>query len=89
LLAVAPGNWLDGCPTLDRLLDDRAGQLVVRSHLDPLSGRMLFADVLFADETPSMEIRPRRWAEADRNDQSGARPPVDERSEGDGQRAHG
>jgi len=71
LLAVAPANWLDGCPVLDTLLDDRAGQLVVRSHLDPLSGRILFADVLFADEGPGMEIRPRRWAAAGRPDQGG------------------
>jgi N-methylhydantoinase B len=64
LLAVAPGNWLDGCPVLDRLLDERAGRLVVRSYLDPLTGRILFADVQFAEEGPGMEIRPRRWAEA-------------------------
>jgi len=64
LLAVAPGNWLDGCPTHDTLLDERAGQLVVRSYLDPLTGRILFADVQFADEGPGMEIRPRRWAES-------------------------
>jgi N-methylhydantoinase B len=64
LLAVAPGNWLDGCPVLDTLLDERAGQLVVRRYLDPLTGRILFADVQFADEGPGMEIRPRRWADA-------------------------
>ena len=64
LLAVAPQNWLDGCPTLDRLLDSPAGELVVRSHVDPLTGRILFADVQFADEGPGMEVRPLRWVEA-------------------------
>jgi N-methylhydantoinase B len=63
-LAIAPGNWLDGCPVLDTLLDERAGELVMRAHLDPLSGRILFADVLFADEGPNIEISPRRWAVA-------------------------
>jgi N-methylhydantoinase B len=68
VLAVSPGNWLDGCPVLDTLLDERAGRLVVRSHLDPLTGRILFADVLFEDEEPGMEIRPKRWAEAAKTD---------------------
>jgi hypothetical protein len=63
-LAVAPGNWLDGCPVLDRLLDERAGDLVLRAHLDPSTGRILFADVVFADEGPNIEISPRRWASA-------------------------
>ena len=64
LLAIAPGNWLDGCPVLDRVIDERAGQLVTRSYLDPLTGCILFADVQFAGEGPGMEIRPRRWADA-------------------------
>ena len=64
VLAMAPGNWLDGCPVLDTLLDARAGDLVMRAHLDPLSGRILFADVVFADEGPNIEISPQRWASA-------------------------
>ncbi|MDG2003897.1 MAG: hydantoinase B/oxoprolinase family protein [Novosphingobium sp.] len=86
-LAVSPGNWLDGCPILDTLLDERGGGLVMRAHLDPLSGRILFADVLFADEGPSMEVRPQRWASKRNSDQGGDSPPIREWSEGNGQRA--
>ncbi len=64
LLAVAPGNWLDGCPVLDVLIDDRAGELVVRQHLDPLTGRILFADVTFAEDEPGIAINPERWTRA-------------------------
>lgn len=64
VLAHAPGNWLDGCPTLDSALDSRAGDLVLRRHLDPLTGRVLFADIVFAGEAPGIEIRPERWAQA-------------------------
>ena len=68
VLALAPGNWLDGCPTLDTPLDTpldgRAGDLVVRAHLDPLTGRMLFVDIVFVDEEPGIEIRPERWTRA-------------------------
>ncbi len=64
VLALAPGNWLDGCPTLDTRLDGRAGDLVLRAHLDPLTGRMLFADIVFAEEGPGIEIRPERWLRA-------------------------
>jgi N-methylhydantoinase B len=61
LLAVAPSNWLDGCPILDTFLDDRAGELVARQHLDPLTGRVLYADVTLVEDKPSIEIRPLRW----------------------------
>ncbi len=64
VLAHAPGNWLDGCPTRDTPLDSRAGDLVLRMHLDPLTGAALFADIVFADEEPGLEIRPLRWAQA-------------------------
>lgn len=64
VLAHAPGNWLDGCPTLDTRLDGRAGDLVLRAHLDPLTGRTLFADIVFAEEGPGIEIRPERWVQA-------------------------
>jgi N-methylhydantoinase B len=64
VLAVAPGNWLDGCPLLDVPVSDPARGVIVRSHLDPLIGRMLFTDVIFAGEAPSMEVRPDRWVRA-------------------------
>ena len=64
LLAIAPGNWLDGCPVLDTPIHERAGGVVARAHLDPVSGRALFVDVVFATERPSIEIRPERWVRA-------------------------
>lgn len=67
VLAVAPDNWLDGCPVLDILIDDRAGGTVARAHLDPASGRMLFVDVLRKGDAPSIECRPDRWARAGHN----------------------
>jgi hypothetical protein len=64
VLAVAPDNWLDGCPALDLPVDDRAGGTVARAHLDPASGRILFVDVLRRHDAPSIEIRPARWLRA-------------------------
>jgi N-methylhydantoinase B len=61
ILAIAPGNWLDGCPVLDMPIDDRAGGIVARAHLDPVTGRMLFVDVLGSGDGPSIDIRPDRW----------------------------
>jgi hypothetical protein len=67
VLALAPDNWLDGCPTLDMPIDDRAGGTVARAHLDPVNGRMLFVDVIRKADAPSVEIRPHRWAMAGHN----------------------
>jgi hypothetical protein len=64
VLAVAPGNWLDGCPVLDMPIDARAGGTVARAHLDPASGRMLYVDVIRQSDGPSIDIRPARWARA-------------------------
>ena len=58
VLAVAPDNWLDGCPVLDMLIDDRAGGTIARAHLDPASGRMLFVDVIRKGDGASIECRP-------------------------------
>jgi len=67
VLAVAPGNWLDGCPVIDTHVDDRAGGTITRSHLDPATGRLLFVDVLRIEDGPSMDIAPLRWAQAGHN----------------------
>lgn len=66
VLAVAPGNWLDGCPVLDTFIDDRGGGTIARMHLDPLSGRALFVDVLRRGDGPSVQVMPRRWTGAAR-----------------------
>jgi N-methylhydantoinase B len=67
VLAVAPGNWLDGCPVIDTHVDDRAGGTITRSHLDPATGRLLFVDVLRVTDGPSMDISPLRWTQAGHN----------------------
>ena len=67
VLAVAPDNWLDGCPVLETQIDERAGGTVLRSHLDPATGRALFVDVTRLGDAPSIEIRPHRWAVAGHN----------------------
>ncbi|MCB2073919.1 MAG: hydantoinase B/oxoprolinase family protein [Novosphingobium sp.] len=67
VLAVAPGNWLDGCPVLDTHVDDRAGGTIARAHLDPVSGRLLYVDVIRKGDGPGIEISPERWAKAGHN----------------------
>jgi N-methylhydantoinase B len=60
-LALAPDHWTDGCPVLDQL---RGQRLLVRSYLDPLTGRILFVDVLPRGEKRTIDIRPARWTQA-------------------------
>jgi N-methylhydantoinase B len=64
VLAVAPDNWLDGCPVLDTPIDGRAGGTIMRAHLDPGSGRALFIDVIRKADGPSIAVLPDRWARA-------------------------
>jgi N-methylhydantoinase B len=67
-LAVAPGNWLDGCPVLEMSLGEQANGVFARAHLDPLTGRMLYVDVLRPNDGPTIEIRPERWVRASRKE---------------------
>jgi N-methylhydantoinase B len=60
-LALAPDHWTDGCPILDEL---RGRRLLVRSYLDPLTGRILFVDALPRGEPRTTETRPNRWVRA-------------------------
>jgi N-methylhydantoinase B len=64
VLAIAPDNWLSGCPVLDTPIDDRAGGTIMRAHLDPASGRALFVDVVRKGDGPSIAVLPDRWARA-------------------------
>jgi N-methylhydantoinase B len=66
VLAIAPGNWLDGCPVLDMPIDERGGGIIARAHLDPVTGSMLFVDVIRRGGGPSIAICPDRWARASR-----------------------
>jgi len=60
-LALAPGAWTDGCPTLEEL---RGNRLLIRSYLDPVTGRLLLVDVLPRGESCTIATRPRRWQAA-------------------------
>ena len=64
VLAIAPDNWLDGCPVVDTAIDDRAGGTIMRAHLDPATGRALFVDILRKSDGPSIEVLPERWSRA-------------------------
>lgn len=64
VLAVAPGNWLDGCPVLETKIDERDGGVYMRAFMDPLTGRFLHVDVGRSGDGPSIEIRPERWVHA-------------------------
>jgi N-methylhydantoinase B len=64
VLALAPGNWLDGCPMLETSIDSRAGGVIARAHLDPRTGRMLYVDVLCEGDRPGMDTLPERWVNA-------------------------
>jgi N-methylhydantoinase B len=63
-LAVAPGSWLDGCPTLEWPAGEAGKGVIARAHLDPLSGRMLYVDVLRPGDPPTIEVAPQRWTRA-------------------------
>jgi N-methylhydantoinase B len=60
-LALAPDPWTDGCPTLE---EPRGNRLLIRSYLDPVTGKLLLVDVLPRGETCTIETRPRRWQAA-------------------------
>jgi N-methylhydantoinase B len=62
ILAVAPHNWLNGCPVLSSRFDKGDIQVVSRSYLDPVTGKILHLSVDRADEGVPMEIAPDRWA---------------------------
>jgi N-methylhydantoinase B len=74
-LAVAPDHWTDGCPVLVERRWPDGPPVVVRTYLDPGTGRALHTEVALEGAPRTFEVAPRRWAGA-----SNANP----RSEGDG-----
>jgi N-methylhydantoinase B len=70
VLAVAPDNWLDGCPVVETPVAEDGKDVVIRAHLDPLSGRMLLVDVVRPGDPPSIEVAPARWTDAARETQA-------------------
>lgn len=62
LLAIAPGNWTDGCPVLRRTRMTRAGvEVTVNAYLDPLTGHSLAVDSIPSGEPVSFGTSPARW----------------------------
>jgi N-methylhydantoinase B len=61
-LAVSPDHWTDGCP----ILEEQRDRLLIRSYLDPLSGRSLLVEALPVGETRAVDTRPTRWTQAAR-----------------------
>jgi hypothetical protein len=59
-LAVAPNPWIDGCPYTESLVNERAG-VVIRSYLDPTTGRCLYTEVSEVDGARSFDSTPDWW----------------------------
>lgn len=57
-LSCAPDAWIEGCP---RLEEHRDGRVVLRSYLDPGSGRLLMVDVTLEGEPCTVESSPHHW----------------------------
>jgi N-methylhydantoinase B len=67
-LAQAPGQWADGCPRLEAPLrpPGTGPDLVVRTYLDPESGRALHVETVPAGWGRAFGAEPRRWTDAAR-----------------------
>jgi N-methylhydantoinase B len=59
-LAITPGHWTDGCPTLPHLVPMAEG-VEARGYLDPATGHLLYVDVLAAGMARTFESNPDRW----------------------------
>lgn len=64
VLAEAPNSWLDGCPTWEEEQPGAGAPVVVRSYLDPVSGRVLHTEAVPRGTGRSTEMRPLRWIQA-------------------------
>jgi N-methylhydantoinase B len=65
VLAVAPGQWTDGCAVLEESRTSPTGAAWTRrSYLDPVSGRALFVEAVPEGAGRSFSSLPRVWAEA-------------------------
>ncbi|MGE0387662.1 MAG: hydantoinase B/oxoprolinase family protein [Gammaproteobacteria bacterium] len=64
-LAQAPDHWTDGCPMLVERRWPAGPEVVLRSYLDPGSGRILHTEVVLGEAYPrGFEVSPRRWTAA-------------------------
>jgi len=62
VLAIAPGNWLNGCPVITSHFSKGDVKAISRSYLDPRTGAILHLSLDRADEGVPMDIQPARWA---------------------------
>ncbi|MBC2864990.1 hydantoinase B/oxoprolinase family protein [Streptomyces mexicanus] len=60
----APDSWLDGCPTLEEEQPGDGVPVIVRSYLDPLSGRALHTEAVPRGRRGTIGTRPLRWTQA-------------------------
>ena len=60
VLALAPAHWTDGCPVIEEL----GAGVVVRTYLDPLTGRALHVEAVPTGAGRSFAVLPRRWTQA-------------------------
>ncbi|MCU1463658.1 MAG: hypothetical protein JWO37_3733 [Acidimicrobiales bacterium] len=63
-LAIAPRHWTDGCPFLEEPYRAEGPAVVVRTWLDPRTGRALHVDVVPAGAARAFEVMPFRWVSA-------------------------
>jgi N-methylhydantoinase B len=65
VLAVAPAHWTDGCPRLEqRSANGGASGVVIRTYLDPATGRALHVEAVPDGEGRAFAVLPRRWTAA-------------------------
>jgi N-methylhydantoinase B len=63
-LAVAPDHWTDGCPVLEEFVPGDGPPVVVRSYLDPISGRLLHVEAVPHGVGRAFDVLPERWTAA-------------------------
>jgi N-methylhydantoinase B len=65
-LAIAPDHWTDGCAVVEDPLPERGPgrEIVVRTYLDPRTGRSLYVESVPAGEGRAFEVGPKRWTDA-------------------------
>jgi len=92
VLAIAPDHWTDGCRVLEEPCDREGPPVVIRSYLDPVSGRSLYVEAVPAGEPRSFRSSPRRWTRqvvAQDTDGRSGRRPSRSRAAGSGRAAKG
>lgn len=65
VLAQSPDHWTTGCAVTETHLEtELASDLVVRTYLDPVTGRALHTEAVPEGEGRSFDVLPLRWVEA-------------------------